>query len=199
MKNTVITISRQFGSGGKNVGEKLSKTLNIPFYDKEIITKSSEDSGISESFFENAENTGISSLLYGLSTTGTYFDLPIDVKVYLAQSKTIKDIASKGSCIFVGRCANYVLKSKFDLLNVFVYASLEDRIKRISKLYSLSGREAKDLINKTDKKKENYYQHFTGNKFGNFENFNLCLDSGFFGIDETVKIIKDTYEKLGAK
>ncbi len=199
MKNTVITISRQFGSGGKNVGEKLSKTLNIPFYDKEIITKSSEDSGISESFFENAENTGISSLLYGLSTTGTYFDLPIDVKVYLAQSKTIKDIAAKGSCIFVGRCANYVLKNKFDLLNVFVYASLEDRIKRISKLYSLSGREAKDLINKTDKKKENYYQHFTGNKFGNFENFNLCLDSGFFGIDETVKIIKDTYEKLGGK
>ncbi len=199
MKNTIVTISRQFGSGGKNVGEKLSKALNIPFYDKEIIKQSSEDSGISESFFENTENTGISSLLYGLSTTGTYFDLPIDVKVYLAQSKSIKDIAKKGSCIFVGRCSNYVLKNQPDLLNVFVYANLEDRVKRISKLYSLSGREAKDLIIKTDKKKETYYQHFTGDKFGNFENFNLCIDSGFFGIDETVKIIKQTYEKLNAK
>ena len=145
MISSVITISRQYGSGGRFIAKKLAEKLGIPFYDNEIITMAAKESGYAENLFEKAEQVSTHSLLYSLSMFGTaagVYGLPLSDKVFLIQSDIIKECAAKGPCVIVGRCSDYVLKEQSNLINFFLYSDIESRIKRVQKYYD---NDAKDL------------------------------------------------------
>lgn len=184
MQHTIITISRQHGSGGREIGRRVAEQLGIPFYDREIIELAAKDSHIDISFFENSETKDAGSLIYDLSAGG-HVMLPLTDRVYLQQVKTIRDIAQKGGCVIVGRCADAVLADYPHLLRVFIYANSEARRKRVEMFYHESAEE----LEKLEKKRSSYYQHYTGKRFGDAENYDMCLDSGSLGLDECVKAI----------
>lgn len=188
MQHTIITISRQHGSGGREIGRRVAEQLGIPFYDREIIELAAKDSHIDISFFENSETKDAGSLIYDLSAGG-HVMLPLTDRVYLQQVKTIRDIAQKGGCVIVGRCADAVLADYPHLLRVFIYANSEARRKRVEMFYHESAEE----LEKLEKKRSSYYQHYTGKRFGDAENYDMCLDSGSLGLDECVKAICSAY------
>lgn len=188
MQHTIITISRQHGSGGREIGRRVAEQLGIPFYDREIIELAAKDSHIDISFFENSETKDAGSLIYDLSAGG-HVMLPITDRVYLQQVKTIRDIAPKGGCVIVGRCADAVLADYPHVLRVFIYANSEARRKRVEMFYHESAEE----LEKLEKKRSSYYQHYTGKRFGDAENYDMCLDSGSLGLDECVKAICSAY------
>lgn len=198
MNNTIITIGRQFGSGGREIGEKLSKKLDIPFYDKDLLKRAAKESGLCEEIFENFDEKPSSSFLYslvmdpyslGYSNNG--FDLPLNHKVFLAAFDTIKKIADEGPCIIVGRCADYVLQDYTNCINLFIHAPLEDRIKRISVKYELPENKAKDMIYKKDKQRASYYNYYSNSKWADIKNYHLSINSSMLGIDGTVDMIVD--------
>ncbi|MCI8600178.1 MAG: cytidylate kinase-like family protein [Oscillospiraceae bacterium] len=193
----IITISRQYGSGGRLIGEKLAETLGIPFYDKELITLAAEQSGFSREIFERMDERASSSLLYTLSVnpgmagglTGIA-DLPLNDKVFLIQNNVIKQLADKGSCVIVGRCADYILKEYPNLIKVFICSDMTDRIERITKVYGVSFTNAEREVQKYDKRRSNYYSFYTHTKPGIAANYDLCLNSGQIGIDASVEVIR---------
>lgn len=194
--NTVITISRQYGSGGRFVGRKLAEALNIPFYDKELITMAAEESGMSRELFEKADEKASNSLLYTLSMNSYLLhgmagvpDLPLNDKVFLVQSEVIRKIADKGPCVIVGRCADYILRELPNCVNVYIYSDMEDRVARATTYYNLSADRAKEQIQKTDKKRATYYNFYTNLKWGRAENYDLSLNSAKIGIDGCVDVI----------
>ena len=188
MQHTIITISRQHGSGGREIGRRVAEQLGIPFYDREIIELAAKDSHIDISFFENSETKDAGSLIYDLSAGG-HVMLPLTDRVYLQQVKTIRDIAQKGGCVIVGRCADAVLADYPHVLRVFIYANSEARRKRVEMFYH----ESAEKLEKLEKKRSSYYQHYTGKRFGDAENYDMCLDSGSLGLDECVKAICSAY------
>lgn len=190
-KHTIITISRQYGSGGREIGEILSKKLDIPFYDKEIICLASKNSGISESFFEHAEESESGSLIYSI-VQGASFDMPLSDKVYLAYCETVKAFAKEGPCIMVGCGASEILKD-YNTLKVFVYADIEYRKQRAINEYGISPLKALAYIAKIDKKRASYYHHYFDKKFGVSKNYDICIDSGAVGIEKSAHIIRDLY------
>lgn len=195
--NTIITISRQYGSGGRLIGEKLAEALKIPFYDKELITMAAEQSGYSREIFERMDERASSSLLYTLSInpgmaggiTGIA-DLPLNDKVFLIQNNVIRQLADKGSCVIVGRCADYILKEYPNCINVFICSDMADRISRITNVYGVSFNNAEREIQKHDKQRANYYNFYTHTKWGIATNYDLCLNSGIIGIEASVEVIK---------
>lgn len=187
-QHTVITISRQHGSGGREIGKAVAEQLNIPFYDREIIELAAQDSQIDIRFFENSETAIHSPLLHELSS-GTRVRLPIADRVFLQQSKVIYDLASKSSCVIVGRCADAILAQHPRLLRVFVYADSHTRQERVKTSYH----EAAEDLDKLEKKRSSYYQHYTGQRFGDAQNYDICLNSGSLGMDECVKTICSAY------
>lgn len=199
MKKYTITIGRQFGSGGHEIGMKLAKALQIKCYDKEILSEASKNSGLCEEIFHNNDEKPTSSFLYSLvmDVTGgsysgaAYLDMPLNHKVFLAQFHTIQDIAKKESAIFIGRCADYALVDNPELIRIFVHAPLEDRIARISKLHNLTANKAKDLILKTDKKRASYYNYYSSGKWGDAANYDLSINSSLCGIDATVNLLEE--------
>ncbi|MBO4996665.1 MAG: cytidylate kinase-like family protein [Lachnospira sp.] len=202
MNNTIITIGRQFGSGGREIGEKLSKKLDIPFYDKDLLKRAAKESGLCEEIFENFDEKPSSSFLYslvmdpyslGYSNNG--FDLPLNHKVFLAAFDTIKKIADEGACIIVGRCADYVLQDYTNCINLFIHAPLEDRIKRISMKYDLPENKAKDMIYKKDKQRASYYNYYSNSKWADIKNYHLSINSSMLGIDGTVDMIEDIIKR----
>ena len=202
MNNTIITIGRQFGSGGREIGEKLSKKLDIPFYDKDLLKRAAKESGLCEEIFENFDEKPSSSFLYslvmdpyslGYSNNG--FDLPLNHKVFLAAFDTIKKIADEGACIIVGRCAGYVLQDYTNCINLFIHAPLEDRIKRISMKYDLPENKAKDMIYKKDKQRASYYNYYSNSKWADIKNYHLSINSSMLGIDGTVDMIEDLIKR----
>lgn len=199
----IITISRQYGSGGRLVGEKLAKALDIPFYDKELISMAAKESGIEERIFENADKQAVNSLLYSLSVgmynaaghIGGRFDggvngLPLNDRVFLAQYNVIREIAQKGSCVIVGRCADYVLKDIPGVMNVFIHSELSQRVKRATEEYNLMPEKAESTVIKMDKRRAAYYEYYTSNKWGKIENYDLTLNSGRIGLENTVELIR---------
>lgn len=196
--NTIITIGRQFGSAGREIGEKLAKELEIPLYDKEMLDRAAKESGICQELFETHDEKPTNSFLYSLVmdtyslgySSGTYTDMPINHKVFLAQFDTIKKIADEGPCILVGRCADYALEDYNNVLNVFIHADLDARIRRIARIYDLTDAKAKDMIIKADKKRASYYNYYSNKKWGASESYHVCLDSSVLGIDGTVEAIK---------
>ena len=202
---TVITISRQYGSGGRFIGRKLAEALGIPFYDKELITMAAEESGMSKELFEKADEKAGSSLLYTLSMTSYLLhgmagvpDLPLNDKVFLIQSEMIRKVADKGPCVIVGRCADYVLREKENCLNVYIYSDLDDRVARATTYYGLSPERAREQMQKMDKKRASYYNFYTNLKWGRAENYDLSLNSAKVGIDGCVDVIRAFAERMEA-
>ena len=193
MKHTVITISRQHGSGGREVGRQLSERLGIPFYDHELIEMAAKSSSIDKSFFENADGKGAGGFLDELAA-GVHHDLSLSDKAFLHQSSVIREIASKGGCIIVGRCADYVLRDRANVLKVFVYADLDSRKERIEHIYK-EDEKALSSIEKTDKKRASYYKFYTGQNFEEAKNYDICLNSSLLGIEKCVEVVQSVYLK----
>ncbi len=200
--NKIITISREYGSGGKEIGEKLAKQLVIPFFDKELITIASKQSGVSPDLLERYDEIQSSSLLYSL-VMGTYPvsdgarlypDMPLYHQVFTAQFDAIRSIAADGPCVIVGRCSDYVLKDRKNVVNVFITADLSFKIERLTKINGVSEKKAKETIEKIDKKRANYYKYYTERKWGLASNYDLSINSSRIGIENTVKLIMEYVE-----
>lgn len=196
-KNRVITIGRQFGSGGRAIGEQLAKELGIPFYDKEILLHASEQSGLHIGLFERNDEKKTSSLLYTLATNSYFYgpsmssaEHAIGTQLYVAQVNAIKSLAEQGDCVMVGRCADYFLKNHCNLVSVFITADMPCRIERIMTRYNLTEKNAQDMIKKIDKSRSSYYNSTTGDKWGDARIYDLCLNSSKLGLDGSVKLIR---------
>lgn len=198
MANKIYTIGREFGSGGREVGEKLAQKLGIKLYDKELLQQAAKDSGFCEEIFENHDEKPTNSFLYSLvmdtySVSGysaaPFLDMPLNHKVFLAQFETIKKIAEKESCVIVGRCADYALSDNPNCINVFIHADLDVRIKNVSRNLNITENKARDIINKTDKQRASYYNYYTSKKWGDSKSYNLSLDAGKLGTDNCVEMI----------
>jgi cytidylate kinase len=195
--NKVITISRQYGSGGREVGQKLADRYGIPFYDNELITRAAKESGFAEETFAKAESKATNSLLYslamGINVYGNqdfgFNGLSLDDRIFLAQSDVIRKVAQEGPCVIVGRCADYVLKERPDVFNIFVQAALDYRLKRVVEKYGESEKKAGEVILKHDKSRSNYYNYHVGEKWTDLTNYDLVVRSDLMGIDNAVDCI----------
>lgn len=195
--NRVITLSRQFGSGGTEIGKKLADKLNIPFYDKHIIERAAEKSGISKEHFERADERRTNSFLFslvsahygGAAAPVGLDDIITDDKLFIYTAETVKEMA-KQPCLIVGRCADDILRDE-DILRIFIHAEFSERVKRICELYDLGEKAAAALIKKTDKRRANYYNFYTSRNWGEAANYDICIDSSRLGVDGTVRLLCD--------
>ena len=194
---SIITISREFGSGGREIGKKLSEKLGVPFYDKELLEMASKESGIARELFVKNDESYTNSFLYSL-VMGNYPvspdgrlnpELPLNHKIFLAQFETIKKLAEKGPCVIVGRCADYVLKEMPNVIDFFVSGNMYDKKKRILERYDIEKPKVEDFIRKTDKRRASYYNYYTDMKWGDARNFDLCINSSKSGIDGAVELM----------
>ena len=190
----IITIERQFASGGLETGQKVSELLGIPIYNREILTMAAEKINISEEYLESSEESASASLLMSLSMSvnssgNIYETIPLPDKLFFAESEIIRNLADKEPCILVGRCADYILRERDDCLKVFIYANDEYRIKRASEVYGLSRKKAEAMIKKNDKRRSGFYTFNSGRKWGAKENYHICLDSGYLGTEHCAEII----------
>lgn len=195
-ENYILTIGRQLGSGGRQIGEQLASRLGIAFYDKELIQIASQESGLGKEFFEQADEKKSHSLFGGQfpllgSWTEEYYSTNYlsNEALFQIQSDVIRKLAEKQSAVFVGRCADYVLKDHPRCLNIFISADIEDRIHRIASLQQIPEKKALDMIEKTDKKRAGYYNYYSNKLWGNAASYDLCVNSSFWGIDQTIKFI----------
>ena len=197
--NTIITIGRQYGSGGHDIGKQLAEELNVPFYDKALLERAAKDSGLCQEIFENHDENPTNSFLYSLVmdtyslgyTTSSFSEMPLNHKIFLAQFDAIKNIAKEGPCVIVGRCADYALADFPNVVNVFLHADLQDRIVRIARRHDLTDAKAKDLIIKTDKRRASYYNYYTSKKWGDAAGYDLSLNTATLGIDGTIHMIRE--------
>lgn len=200
--NTIITIGREYGSAGREIGYKVADYFGIKLYDKEMLARAAKESGICQELFETHDEKPTSSFLYSLVmdtyslgySAGSYADMPINHKVFLAQFDTIKKIASEGPCILVGRCADYALEDFDNVLSVFIHADMNARIRRIARIYDLTDAKAKERIVKTDKQRSSYYNYYSNKKWSDADSYNICLDSSVLGIDGTAEAIERLVE-----
>lgn len=190
-EEVVITIGRQYGSGGREIGQKLAKELGIPCYDKELVIEAAQQSGFCKEMFEHHDEVPTNSFLYSL-VMGAYSkdNLPINHKLFLAQFEAIRGIADRGACVMVGRCADYALEEYKNCVNIFIHAKLEDRVSRAVNSYGDEKEKAEETVLKIDKKRASYYNFYSGKKWGNTENYDLTVDSSALGIDGVVEIVK---------
>lgn len=194
---SVITISREFGSGGHAIGKAIAEKLGIPFYDKELLSIAAKQSGMQEDLFVKYDESHSSSLLYSL-VMGSYVptedgrlsadSMPLNHKIFLAQFETIKTLAQQ-PCVIVGRCADYVLKEQPNVLNFFITGNIVDKKRRILERYDIEKNKVEDFIRKTDKRRASYHNYFTETSWGEAKNYDLCINSSKTGIDGAVDII----------
>lgn len=205
--NTVITIGRQFGSAGREIGNKLADELGIPFYDKELLTRAAKESGFCEEMIHAHDERPTNSFLYNLVmdtysfgyNSAALVDMPISQKIFLAQYDAIKKIAKEGSCVIVGRCADYALADYDNVLSIFIQGDMDVKVKRIMEKYDLTESKAKDMILKKDKQRQSYYNYYSSKKWGMASSYDLTVNSSVLGVDGTVKLIKQfiqDYEEL---
>lgn len=205
--NKIITITRQFGSGGREIGKALAEALNISFYDKELISLAAKESGICPEVFEQVDEKATNSLLYSLST-GFYnygnsfssmIDLPVNDRLYILQHQIIKDLAEKENFVVVGRCADYILRENPNLVKVFIYADIDSRIKRAVDRHEIDPARAKQAVIKADKNRANYYSFYSGKKWGLADNYDLCINSTNITTEQAVKIITGYLDIINSK
>lgn len=200
--STIITIGREFGSAGREIGYKVAETFDIKLYDKEMLARAAKESGICEEIFHSHDEKPTNSFLYSLVmdtysmgySGSTYTDMPINHKVFLAQFDAIKKIADEGPCILVGRCADYALEEYDNVLSVFIHADMDARIRRIARIYDLTDAKAKDMIIKTDKKRSSYYNYYSNKRWGDVDSYDMCLNSSMLGIEGTAEAIEKLVE-----
>ncbi len=204
-KNLVITIGRQYGSGGREIGEIVAKRLGIPIYDEQLITDAASKGKLNEDVIRTTDESAANSLLYTLAMGSNTFGaamhfgykMPLSDKLFILQSEVIKEYAAKGSCVIIGRCADYVLREKADLFRIFIYGDLDHRKARVMERHpDVKPTQVVDLINKTDRRRASYYNFYTGNKWGRYDNYDMAINSSTLGIEGTAKLIALSAEKL---
>ncbi|WP_300365843.1 AAA family ATPase [Brachyspira sp.] len=196
--NIVITISREFGSGGRYIGEMVAKNLNIPFYDKAIIEMSSDKTGFSKEYIKENEQKLTGASLFNFAITGSYAGNMVfgngeslQDTMFFAQSNVIKEVASKHSCVIVGRCANHILEHHENCINIFIYSDVKNKIERAVNEYKLDSSNIEKILKERDKLRAKHYNYYTGKNWGDARNYHACLNSDFIGIDNTIKIIEE--------
>lgn len=202
--NTIITIGRQFGSLGHEVGQKVAEHYNIKYYDKELLSRVAKESGYCQEMIQSNDERPTNSFLYNLVmdtysfgyNASSFVDMPISHKVFLAQFDTIKKIASEGPCVIIGRCADYALAEKKNVLNVFVHADSEWKIRNIMNSQNISEAKAKDMMQKKDKQRQSYYNYYSSKKWGRADSYDLSLNSAKLGIDGCVNMIIQAVNEL---
>ncbi|MBR4336110.1 MAG: cytidylate kinase-like family protein [Clostridia bacterium] len=199
-ENIVITIARQYGSGGREIGEKVAAALGIKHYDENLITLAAREGNLDETVASRADESAANSLLYTLALGSNFFGSamnfgykpPLNDKLFLLQSDVIRRAAEEGSCVIIGRCADYVLRDHPKRLSIFVYGDLPHRKQRVMDRHEgITEAQAIDLINKTDRRRSSYYNFYTGNKWGKYDNYHLAVNSSLLGIDKTAELIAD--------
>lgn len=196
MSYKIITISRQCGSGGHTIGQALAEKLNIPLYDKNILEEVSRRSGLAEDVIETEGEYSASSMIFNIAM-GVYNswdstqreNMPLREQINAYQTEFIREVAEKGACVIVGRCADYILRERTDCLNIFIYGDKEDRVKRVIEEHRVPDYEAESHVKKRDKKRAAHYKYITDQEWGDMKNYNLCLDSSKLGIDKCVELI----------
>lgn len=204
--NTVITIGRQFGSGGHEIGEKVAAYFGIKYYDRELLTRAAKESGFCEEMLQNHDEMPTNSFLYNLVmdtysfgyNTSAFVDMPISHKVFLAQFDAIKKIAEEEPCVIVGRCADYALADYKNCIHLFIYGDEEHKIKRIMEKYDLTESKARDMMIKKDKQRQSYYNYYSTKKWGRADSYDLCVNSSILGVEGTVKLIAQYVEDFEA-
>ena len=198
-KHIIINVGRQLGSGGHDIARMLAHDFNAKYYDKEILNLAAKESGFSEKIFEqNDEKKGFIRGLFSMTTphvSGVYESGFSQENLFKFQSDAIRKAAEKGSCVFVGRCADYVLRDFENVVNIFITASMHDRVQQILNKQSVTPPEAKHMILQAESKRAAYYNYYTGKKWGHAESYDLCVNSSILGLDETEKMIADFIRK----
>ena len=204
MANYTVTIAREYGSGGREVGRLLSERTGWNFYDKDLITLAAQKSGLSTEALKNVDEKAANSLLYTLALGSSIYNhgvehvnLPINDRLFVVQSEIIKELAASGDgAIIVGRCADYVLSGQPNLVKVYITADFDTRVKTIMERHDLSQAEAKDLIVKTDKRRANYYSYYTGEKWGRADKYDLVISTDRIGLEGAADLIADYIKML---
>ena len=206
--NTIITVGRQFGSGGREIGKMVADKYGIKYYDKELLSRAAKESGFCEEMIQNHDERPTNSFLYNLVmdtysfgyNSSSFVDMPISHKVFLAQFDTIKKIAEEGPCVIVGRCADYALSDFDNVLNLFIHADEEFKIKRIKERFAdvTTDEKAREMMNKKDKQRQSYYNYYSSKKWGRADSYDLSINSSILGIEGTVKFITQYIEDFEA-
>jgi cytidylate kinase len=198
MDNIVLSIGRQFGSGGGEIGKMLANELSIPYYDRELLAIAAQESGLCPEIFEKADERESDGLSYafslGFSPLGMYIpydDILSNEKLFLLQSKTIQNLAAKESCVIIGRCSDYILRDNPNCLSVFIHNTIDNRIKHVAERENVSEARAKEMIAKADKSRAAYYNYYTNKLWGVASSYNFSIDVSILGTDGTVTLLKD--------
>ena len=207
-KKIIITIARQYGSGGREIGERIAELLGIPLYDKQLITDAAAKGSLNEEVLRSADESAANSLLYTLAMGSNHFGaamhfgykMPLNDKLFILQSEVIKEYAEAGSCVIIGRCADYVLRDDHDVFRLFIYGDLEHRKARVAERHpEVKSSQIIDLINKTDKRRSSYYNFYTGNNWGKYDNYDMAVNSSTLGIEGTAQLIAAAIKELIAE
>lgn len=199
MNNLVITIGREFGSGGKYIGERLAEELNLKFYDKSLLERVSKESQIDLSLLEETDEKEKNRFWYSLAmasfsngnSANSFVGLPNNQKYFIEETKVIEEIAETENCIIVGRCSNHILKNHPNAIHIFLYAQdMVFKVERKLKYGNLTQKEAVKLIQKTDKERAAYYEYFTDGKWGDKSEYDICIDTSKLGVDQTIELLK---------
>ena len=205
--NTIITIGRQFGSAGHEIGQRVAQHFKIKFYDKELLSRAAKESGFCEEMIANHDERPTTSFLYNLVmdtysfgyNASSFVDMPISHKVFLAKFDTIKSIAAEGPCVIVGRCADYALSDFENSVHLFIYGDEDVKAKRVMEKFNINENKAKDMMIKKDKQRQSYYNYYSSKKWGRADSYDLCINSSVLGIDGTVKLIIQYIEDFEAR
>ena len=207
--NIIVTIARQYGSGGHEVGEMIAKEHNLAFHDKSLIEIAAQKSGIDLEVLKKADEDVTQSFLYSiavgnfdmypLSINMSPYEMPINDKLFNLQADIIREEAEKAPSVFVGRCADYILNGYKKVLKVYIYADMDSRANRIAEKEGISEQDARVLIYKTDKRRANYYNYYTSLKWGKSENYNLMIDTSVVGVEGAAKIVSEYIKLLQSK
>ena len=201
MKHVIINVGRQVGAGGQEIGRMLAQDFDAKFYDRELLNLAAKESGFSEKIFkQNDEKKGFIKGLFNVQTPhlvggnlyGTNFS---QESLFQFQSDAIRKAASEGSCVFLGRCADYILRDFDNVVNVFITASMDFRVKLVSKVKELDVEHARKLIEQVERRREQYYNYYTGKKWGAAESYDLCIDASILGLEETENLIAEFIRK----
>ena len=205
--NTIITIGREYGSAGRQIGYKVAEDLGIELYDREMLERAAKESGICEELFETHDEKPTNSFLYSLVMdsysfgypSSSYTDMPINHKIFLAQFDTIKKVAGEGPCVIVGRCADYALSDYDNVINLFIYADEATKIRRLMDHHNLTEAKARDMMIKKDKQRQSYYNYYSTKKWGRADTYDMSINSSVLGVDGTVKLITQLVEDFELK
>ena len=200
MQKKIVTISRQYGSGGRYIGKKLSEKLGIPCYDEKLIDMVAKESGFAQDFVAEKGERMTGSLLFNIASSLSYANnilsgngMSLQDEIYFIQNRIIKDLAEKGSCVIVGRCADYILRERKDVLNIFIYADMESKMERAVTYFGLEKENVSAILKKKDKARYNHYKYYTDQEWGMASNYDLSLNSGILGIDGCVEMIEKAF------